>query len=349
MTKSPKISVIMPTYKVEKYFKECIESVINQTLCDIEIIPVDDGSPDNCGNIMDEYAKIDSRIKPIHKKSGGYGTAVNAGISAATGEYIAIVETDDVIAKDMYEKLYNHAKKFNLDVCKCNFYEYNSKLTDTSKLKIWKHTHQDITEYPEDRAFKLLEYPKLIIVHPSIWAGIYKKDFLYKNNIFVNSSSGASYQDFPFIVDVLARAERIGVIHEGLYYWRKEPEQDSSTLRSNDKLLIMPDQCEKVKQILKNNNLYNTVIEEINYHFYLANFAFYNRIPKKFKNAYTKKLKELFIDIKKNKNFRFEYFNESEKRFIRKFTQSNLFYFNNTKQNLELSLLGIKIKIKRGV
>ena len=117
----PKVSIVMPTYKVEKYFRQCLESVINQTLTDIEIIPVDDGSPDNCGKIMDEYAAKDSRIKPIHQENGGYGKAVNAGIEAATGEYIGIVETDDWIEPDMYEKLYNQAVKLDADVCKCGF------------------------------------------------------------------------------------------------------------------------------------------------------------------------------------------------------------------------------------
>lgn len=94
---APKVSVIMPTYRVEPYFEQALLSVVDQTLRDIEIIPVDDGSPDNCGAIMDAYAAKDPRIKPIHQPNGGYGKAINAGLYAATGEYIAIVETDDWI------------------------------------------------------------------------------------------------------------------------------------------------------------------------------------------------------------------------------------------------------------
>ena len=121
---NPKVSIILPTYNVEKYFRQCLESVINQTLVDIEIIPVDDGSPDNCGKIMDEYAQKDSRIKPIHQQNGGYGKAVNAGINAATGEYIGIIETDDWCNPDMFEKLYNQAKRMNADICKADFNYY---------------------------------------------------------------------------------------------------------------------------------------------------------------------------------------------------------------------------------
>ena len=114
----PKISIVMPTYNVEKYFRQCLDSIINQTLFDIEIIPVDDGSPDNCGAIMDEYAAKDSRIKPIHQKNGGYGKAVNAGINIATGEYIGILESDDFTKTTMLEDLYNIAEKNSAEVVK---------------------------------------------------------------------------------------------------------------------------------------------------------------------------------------------------------------------------------------
>ena len=93
----PKVSVIIPVYNVEKYLRQCLDSVINQTLKDIEIICVDDGSTDNCPNILDEYAAKDARIKIIHKKNEGYGKAMNVGISHASGEYIGIVEPDDYI------------------------------------------------------------------------------------------------------------------------------------------------------------------------------------------------------------------------------------------------------------
>ena len=90
----------MPTYKVEEYLPQCLESVMNQDFQDIEIIPVDDGSPDSCGAIIDKYASQDKRIHPIHQKNGGYGKAVNAGMAKASGKYIAIVETDDYIEEN---------------------------------------------------------------------------------------------------------------------------------------------------------------------------------------------------------------------------------------------------------
>ncbi len=102
-----KVSVVVPVYNVEKYLERCIESIRNQTLEDIEIILVDDGSPDNCPKICDGFAEKDSRIKVIHKKNGGLSSARNAGIYAATGEYIGYIDSDDYAEPDMFEILYD--------------------------------------------------------------------------------------------------------------------------------------------------------------------------------------------------------------------------------------------------
>jgi glycosyltransferase involved in cell wall biosynthesis len=111
-----KISVIVPVYKVEKYLRSCIESIQNQTYKNLEIILIDDGSPDNCGAICDEMAKKDKRIKVIHQENGGVSKARNNGIKAATGDYIGFCDSDDYMDIDMYETLYNTIKKYNADI-----------------------------------------------------------------------------------------------------------------------------------------------------------------------------------------------------------------------------------------
>lgn len=113
MKKHSLISVIVPIYKVEDYLKECIESIINQTYSDIEVILVDDGSPDRCPQMCDEWAKRDSRIRVVHKKNGGLSSARNAGLDVAKGEYISFVDSDDFICKDALENLYNRIKDDN--------------------------------------------------------------------------------------------------------------------------------------------------------------------------------------------------------------------------------------------
>lgn len=114
---NPKVSVIVPVYKVEKYLNRCVQSIRKQTLSDIEIILVDDGSPDKCPAMCDEYAKQDSRIKVIHKENAGLGMARNSGIEVATGDYVTFCDSDDWLDKTAYENIYNHCRENDLDMC----------------------------------------------------------------------------------------------------------------------------------------------------------------------------------------------------------------------------------------
>jgi glycosyltransferase involved in cell wall biosynthesis len=116
MSKAPLFSVVVPMYNVEKFLPVCVESIRNQTLYDIEIILVDDGSPDCCGEIAEEYASRDSRIRVVHRENGGLGPARNSGMEVACGEYIGFVDSDDWIEPDMYERLYDAAKANAADV-----------------------------------------------------------------------------------------------------------------------------------------------------------------------------------------------------------------------------------------
>lgn len=122
------ISIIVPVYNVEAYIHQCIKSIIEQSYKNLEIILVDDGSKDKSGKICDDYARKDKRIKVIHKKNGGLSDSRNAGITVATGKYIAFVDSDDWIEKNMYEKMYNECEKFGADICICGFFrEYKDK------------------------------------------------------------------------------------------------------------------------------------------------------------------------------------------------------------------------------
>jgi glycosyltransferase involved in cell wall biosynthesis len=125
--KQPLISVIVPVYNVEIYLRKCLDSIINQTYKNLEIILVDDGSPDNCGKVCDEYATKDKRVKVIHKANGGQSSARNAGLDIATGEYIAFVDSDDYIAENMYEDLIGIAQKEMADIVTYTFYIIDSR------------------------------------------------------------------------------------------------------------------------------------------------------------------------------------------------------------------------------
>lgn len=286
----PKISVIMPTYKVEKYFRQCIESVINQTLTDIEIIPVDDGSPDNCGAIMDEYAAKDPRIKPIHQPNGGYGKAVNAGIEAATGEYIGIVETDDFIEPDMYEKLYNQAKKFDVDVCKCDFNYYfgNNKYKKYGKFSLVA---------PEGEVFTIKTNPKIFEYHVSIWSAIYRREYINQNNIRVIETRSASYQDMPFAATVFAKGAAITVLHEALINYRAEEGMNSSTIRTDGRLKQMPVMCMEAMKIFKENNCWEEVKPVAYRQFYNCSVNMFFQTETQYQKAHFDELVKLFADF----------------------------------------------------
>lgn len=134
---SLKISIIVPVYKVEPYIHKCVDSILAQTFKDFELILVDDGSPDNCGQICDEYAQKDSRVKVIHKENGGVSSARNVGIDTALGEYITFIDPDDIIEQNMYQVLFEHAIKYSADIVVCPIRSFNEVEGTISISTVW--------------------------------------------------------------------------------------------------------------------------------------------------------------------------------------------------------------------
>lgn len=224
----PKVSIIIPVYGVEKYLEECLDSVINQTLKDIEIILIDDGGKDKCPQIIDEYASKDSRIKAIHKKNGGYGHSCNRGLEEATGEYIGIVEPDDYIDKNMYEDLYNLAINNNVDIIKSAYWEEFEADEEIPEHEIY--TGWARTIIPPKTVFNIEEYSDFLYHHPSIWSCIYKKNFLKENNIKFVEAKGGGWVDNPFQVETMCLAKRIMWTPKAYYNYRPESVGNSSKL-----------------------------------------------------------------------------------------------------------------------
>ena len=129
-----KVSIIVPVYNVEKYLCQCIDSLLNQTLEEIEVICVDDGSTDKSGQILDNYQTKDARVMVIHKENRGYGHTINVGLNNAKGEYVGIVESDDYVLPEMFETLYLHAEKDQLDFVKSDFFLFWK--SENNKLRI---------------------------------------------------------------------------------------------------------------------------------------------------------------------------------------------------------------------
>ncbi len=221
-----KVSVIIPVYNVENYLRECLDSIVNQTLDDLEILCINDGSTDSSGEILEEYRLKDSRVIVINKQNEGYGAACNTGLRMARGEYISIIESDDFIDSKMFEDMYNLAIRKNVDIVKSAFYEYEDRENGSNINKInWDEDY----EMPQE-VFNIEEHSQFIYFHPSIWSCIYKKEFLDKHNITFVEAKGAGWVDNPFQVQTLCLAKRIFYTNEAYYYYRLTNPTSSSNI-----------------------------------------------------------------------------------------------------------------------
>ena len=195
-----KVSVIVPVYNIEDYLDKCLDSLVNQTLKDIEIIVVNDGTPDNSQEIIDKYAEKYKNIKSFIKENGGLSDTRNFGIKQATGEYIAFVDGDDYVSYDMYELMYNKAKSGNFDVVVCDL---NYVYSETEIKEVSSKIETDTTNIKQ--AF--------INIYPSAWNKIYKNK-LFNNNI--EFKKGVWFEDVEFLYKMLPYVKSIGVVKKPL-------------------------------------------------------------------------------------------------------------------------------------
>jgi len=254
MNKKKIISVVIPVYKVEQYLSECVDSILNQTYDALEIILVDDGSPDSCGKICDEYAKRDSRIKVIHKENGGLSDARNAGIDIASGDYITFVDSDDYIAKDMIEKLYSALIKNNADVSLCARYCFGDKI----ETFIFPEKNECIV-LGEKNKYESLDF----ILH-NCWEAWSK---LFKINLFkeFRYPKGVLYEDFSLTPKIFFYVSRSVFIPEGLYYYRIRDDSIMTQIPQS-KVDLIRNADENIEFFLKNNidkKIFNSVFKSI--------------------------------------------------------------------------------------
>lgn len=236
-----KVSILIPIYNAEKWLRQCMDSIINQTLDEIEIICINDGSKDSSLKIINEYQKNDSRIKVVNKVNTGYGHTLNQGIKIAKGEYIGIVESDDFIDSNMFEALYNAAKDQQVDVVKSNYYQY--------------YTGKDIftplyEAYPYNIIFNPNEYTS-IFEYPCLWTAIYRREFLLRKKIFFNETPGASFQDISFTFKALASTERLLILKDAFYHYRMD--NDMSSVHIGGKVYCCCDEFEEIERFLQEN------------------------------------------------------------------------------------------------
>ena len=227
----PKVSVVMPVYNTERYLDESLSSVRAQTLADIEIICVDDGSTDSSPAILARHAAEDPHIRVLTGPNAGYGAAMNKGIAAATGDYIGVVEPDDWVDPEMFEHLWEPAVAHDCDVVKSDFLPFTGS-GDTYRDEWY--------EICPDKGFygKVLDPQRsnaLFYAMMMTWTGVYRRSFLEEHGIRHNETPGAAFQDNGFWIQVFSQARRVWFVNEAHYHYRTD--NAASSIRSMDAAL----------------------------------------------------------------------------------------------------------------
>ena len=251
----PKVSIIVPIYNVEKYLDRCMQSLVNQTLQDIEIIMVDDGSPDNCPRICDEYAAKDKRIKVIHKQNAGLGMARNSGLEIATGEYVTFVDSDDFIDLKTCETIYKKAVENDLDICYYEGCSYsNGKVTykkAVTDLDLFFTTKKDIDAFLLNM-IGFLPSNSLGLrnkISMSVCTGFYNLDKLILSGVKFVSERKIASEDLIFHVDYLPMVKRIAYTPFVFYYYFTNPGSITRSW-SDQKYTRLVAKCDYVKDKL---------------------------------------------------------------------------------------------------
>lgn len=244
-----KVSIIIPIYNTEKYLRKCIDSIINQTYKNLEIILINDGSTDNSKKICDEYKNKDDRIKVINKENSGISATRNMGLDAATGNWMIFVDSDDWVKDDMVEKLLNIAKKENAEIVQCNsYYAYEKeeikraaiipnyqKRTDIENIKL------DIISPKYDEVENNTYTSAIRAVHGKLYKSEILKNKKFLEDIFI-------FEDGIFLLNVLDNVKKYILVNEYLYYYRIS--ENSISKKFSDNYL------EQIDKIMKNINLH---------------------------------------------------------------------------------------------
>lgn len=293
------ISIVVPIYKVEKYIKKCIDSIIKQTYKNIEIILVDDGSPDGCGKICDEYAQKDKRVKVIHKENGGLSDARNVGIDISTGKYICFVDSDDYIENNYIEVLYKYIVENKVSISQCGI----NKVTENEQII-------ENIGYQNDK----VENSKQILrdLYNTHWENIVVWNKMYLRKLFedIRFPKGKIHEDEFTTYKVLYKVSEVAIINENLYNYRQNNESITRKIFNLKRLDALEAFKERLEFFKKNeeNELYELTLKS-----YLANIRIiYNNVKKYMRHSkkIRKKLKEdykeycRFFFINKNVSYK---------------------------------------------
>ncbi len=244
-----KISVLVPVFNSEKYLYECLESIASQTLNDIEVLCINDGSTDSSELIIDQFVDQFDFFHKLNKPNSGYGASLNFGLKCSTGEYISIIESDDFIEPNMMEVLYAVASSRQTDITKAGYWDFYDDFDGQ------RDVIAPIMEYmnPPFAVFDVHDYENIIsYYHPSIWSALYDRNFLEKNNIKFQEPKGASWADNPFFFETMNKAKRISWVNVPLYHYRRTNLESSSYLKDCN---IPIDRLNEMFDVVESNNV----------------------------------------------------------------------------------------------
>lgn len=239
-----KVSIIVPVYNVSKYLRKCLDSLVNQTLKDIEIIIVNDGSPDDSQTIIDEYKKKYKNIKSYIKKNGGLSDARNYGLKHAKGEYIGFVDSDDYVDTTMYEKMYNLAKKEDSDLVTSDFY--------------WIYPNKTVLDSTSENKSK---EDLMLSIRVLVCNKLIKRQIIEKNKLIF--PLGLRYEDIYFTYTLLPHINKISYLKEPMYYYIQR--ENSISNNQNEKVRDIFIIFDKLVQYYKENDLYKDNEEILEY------------------------------------------------------------------------------------
>ncbi len=246
------VSVVVPVYKVQEYLERCVDSIRRQTYANLEIILVDDGSPDRCGEICDAYAGEDERIRVIHKDNGGLSDARNAGAEEARGKYLLFVDSDDCIAEELITKTVSAAEETGCDIVLFDHFHVEGGRTEIKSEGL-----------PAGRPLDLKTERRLLLAAPAAWLRLFRREFYEKSGI--RFPKGLYYEDLNTAPKFVLAAERIVYLNEPLYYYmiRHDSIMGSRNYEKNykDKIKVLDD----VLKYYKEKGAYETYRAELEY------------------------------------------------------------------------------------
>lgn len=296
-----KVSVIIPVYNTSMYLDKCLTSLINQSLKEIEIICVNDGSTDNSLEILKNFSNKDNRIRIINQENQGQSVARNVGIKEANGQYVGFIDSDDWADEKMFERLYDKAKCLGSDVSMCSVKVFDEKTGESTT----NDPYMTLSLFPKVFADKTFNYKDcldfLFRICVTPWNKIYKKSWIQENKI--KFQEGINFEDMIFSVETLIKADKISLVNEPLVVYRKASQTSYSVgnYSQDYKKMDFFTVFDLIEKFLKENSVY--ALFEDYFLFYKRNHLiyWYKKIEnKKVKKQYYKKLVSIYPDFKFN-------------------------------------------------